>query len=162
MRDNQIPRLDGPAFPNSRERTDLSFGGGGPVRPFTCRAKGKLGGETRLPMVRKIKQWVPIDGTRWRNEVANGHENHGVGVRYGVAPGGVMAPLRELANTARRCALCGLRHGSPGSILDQTRNRDSRLIEEGPLLPEFVRFESEPWASFYMAGEIIRELRKAA
>ena len=24
-------------------RTDLSFGGGGPVRPFTCRAKGETG-----------------------------------------------------------------------------------------------------------------------
>ncbi len=33
-------------------------------------------------MVGKIIQWVPIDGTRWRNEVANGHENHGVGVHY--------------------------------------------------------------------------------
>ena len=29
-------------------------------------------------MVRKIIQWVPIDGTRWRNEVANGHEILGV------------------------------------------------------------------------------------
>jgi hypothetical protein len=37
----------------------------------------------------------------------------------------------------------------------------TRLIEEGPLLPESVRSESEPWTSFYMAGEIIRELRKA-
>src|SRR5713101_5134312 len=76
----QTPRLDGPAFPNSRDRTDLSFGEGEPVRPFICRAKGKLGGETRLPMVRKIKQWVPIDGTRWRNEIANGHERNGEGV----------------------------------------------------------------------------------
>jgi len=37
----------------------------------------------------------------------------------------------------------------------------TRLIEEGALLPESVRSESEPWTSFYMAGEIIRELRKA-
>jgi len=29
-------------------------------------------------------------------------------------------------------------------------------------LPESVRSESEPWTSFYMAGEIIRELRKAS
>ncbi len=36
----------------------------------------------------------------------------------------------------------------------------TRLIEEGALLPESVRSESEPWTSFYMAGEIIRELRK--
>jgi hypothetical protein len=35
------------------------------------------------------------------------------------------------------------------------------LIEEGTLLPESLRFESEPWTSFYMAGEMIRELRKA-
>jgi hypothetical protein len=35
------------------------------------------------------------------------------------------------------------------------------LIKEGTLLPETVRFESEPWTSFYMAGEIIGELRKA-
>src|SRR5260221_4341102 len=87
--------------------------GGGPVRPFICPAKGKRGGETRLPMVRKIKQWVPIDGTQWRNEVANGHENHGVGVHYGVANGGVMAPLRELPNTAGLCGFCGLRLCGP-------------------------------------------------
>ena len=36
------------------------------------------------------------------------------------------------------------------------------LIEEVPPLPEFVRFEGEPWTtSFSMAGGIIRELRKA-
>jgi hypothetical protein len=35
------------------------------------------------------------------------------------------------------------------------------LIEERALLPESVRFESEPWTSFYMAGESIRDLRKA-
>ena len=40
-----------------------------------------------------------------------------------------------------------------------TINTGTRLIEEGVLLPESVRSESEPWASFYMAGEIIRELR---
>ena len=34
------------------------------------------------------------------------------------------------------------------------------LIEEGKLTPESLRFESEPWTSFYMAGEIIRELQK--
>jgi hypothetical protein len=42
-----------------------------------------------------------------------------------------------------------------------TPNTGTRLIEEGILLPESVRSESEPWTSFYMAGEIIRELRKA-
>jgi hypothetical protein len=44
-------------------------------------------------MVRKIIQWVPIDGTRWRNEFVNRHENDGVGIRYGVAHRGVMAPF---------------------------------------------------------------------
>src|SRR6266705_3922310 len=104
---HQPPPLDGRAFHNSQDRRDLSFGGGGPVRPSTCPAKGKLCGETRLPMVRKIIQWVPIDGTRWRNEFVNGHENHGVGVHYEIAPGGVMAPRRELPNTARLGGLLG-------------------------------------------------------
>jgi len=40
-------------------------------------------------MVRKIIQWVPIDGTRWRNEFVYGHKNRGAGVHSGVAPGGV-------------------------------------------------------------------------
>ncbi len=35
------------------------------------------------------------------------------------------------------------------------------LIEEGSLLPESLQCESEPWTSFYRAGETIRELRKA-
>ena len=39
-------------------------------------------------------------------------------------------------------------------------NTGTRLVEEGPLLPEFLRFESEPWTSFYIASEIIRELWK--
>jgi hypothetical protein len=42
-----------------------------------------------------------------------------------------------------------------------TANSGTRLIEEGALLPESERSESEPWTSFYMAGEFIRELRKA-
>jgi hypothetical protein len=36
------------------------------------------------------------------------------------------------------------------------------LIEEGTLFPESLQFESEPWTSFYTAGGIIRELRKAS
>jgi len=36
------------------------------------------------------------------------------------------------------------------------------LIEEGALLPESVRFGSEPWTVFYRAGEMIRELRKSS
>ena len=27
-------------------------------------------------------------------------------------------------------------------------------------MPESLRFESEPWTPFYVAGEVIRELRK--
>ena len=41
-----------------------------------------------------------------------------------------------------------------------TINTGTRRIEEGAFLPQSERFESEPWTSFYMAGEIIRELRK--
>jgi len=42
-----------------------------------------------------------------------------------------------------------------------TINTGTMLIEEGALLPGCLRFESEPWAFFYRAGEMIRELRKA-
>ena len=42
-----------------------------------------------------------------------------------------------------------------------TTNAGTTLIEEGARLSESARSESEPWTSFYMAGEIIRELRKA-
>jgi hypothetical protein len=42
-----------------------------------------------------------------------------------------------------------------------TINTGTMLIEEGALLPESLRFESEPWTSFYRAGEMIRQLRKA-
>jgi hypothetical protein len=47
------------------------------------------------------------------------------------------------------------------TLMANTTNAATRLIDEGALLPESVRSESEPWTSFYMAGEIIRELRKA-
>ena len=43
-----------------------------------------------------------------------------------------------------------------------TINPGTRLIEESALLPESGRFESEPWTVFYMAGEVIRELRKVS
>jgi len=42
-----------------------------------------------------------------------------------------------------------------------TINTGTMLIEEGALMPESLRLESEPWAFFYMAGGIIRQLRKA-
>ena len=41
-----------------------------------------------------------------------------------------------------------------------TMNTGTMLIEEGGLLSESLRFESEPWTSFYMAGEMIREVRR--
>jgi hypothetical protein len=47
------------------------------------------------------------------------------------------------------------------TLMPDTINAGTKLIEEGTLLPKSGRFESEPWTSFYMAGEIIRELRKA-
>ena len=43
-----------------------------------------------------------------------------------------------------------------------TINMGTMLIEEGAHLPGTFRFESEPWTPFYMAGEIIRELRKGS
>jgi hypothetical protein len=56
--------------------------------------------------------------------------------------------------------LCVTVNASETPVPD-TISTGTRLIEEGALLPESVRFENEPWTSFYMAGEIIRELRKA-
>jgi hypothetical protein len=49
----------------------------------------------------------------------------------------------------------------PETLIPDTINTGTRLIEEGALLPGSVQSESEPWTVFYMAGEIIRELRKA-
>ena len=48
------------------------------------------------------------------------------------------------------------------TIMADTINTGTRPIEENALMPESLRFESEPWTSFYMAGEIIRESRKAS
>jgi hypothetical protein len=47
-------------------------------------------------------------------------------------------------------------------LMANTINAETKLIEEGALLPESLRFESQPRDVFYMAGEIIRELRKAS
>ncbi len=43
-----------------------------------------------------------------------------------------------------------------------TINTGTEPTEENALMPESLRFESEPWTSFYMAGEIIREARNAS
>jgi hypothetical protein len=48
-------------------------------------------------MIGKIRQWVPIERTRWRNEGVNEEENQAVGSPYGVAPGGDMAPLPHIS-----------------------------------------------------------------
>ena len=50
-------------------------------------------------MIEKVRQWVHIEGTRWRSEVADGQENQEVDSHYGVGPGCDMAPLRKLPNT---------------------------------------------------------------
>ena len=46
--------------------------------------------------------------------------------------------------------------------MPDTINPGAVLIEEGALMPESLRSASEPWTLFYMAGEIIRESRKAS
>jgi len=46
--------------------------------------------------------------------------------------------------------------------MSDTINTGTILIKEGALLPESLQLESEPWTSFYMAGEMIREVRKAS
>lgn len=76
-------------------------------------------------MVKEIKQSFRICGTRWRNEVVNGREYHGMSVHYGVAPGGDTAPLRELPTAGGLWGLWGCPRGRPGFIFHQTRNRDS-------------------------------------
>ena len=43
-----------------------------------------------------------------------------------------------------------------------TIKTEAMQIEEGRFMPESLQFESEPWTPFYMAGEIIRESRKAS
>ncbi len=45
--------------------------------------------------------------------------------------------------------------------MSDTINTGTILIEEGALLPQSLQLKSEPWTLFYMAGEIVRELRKA-
>jgi len=46
--------------------------------------------------------------------------------------------------------------------MPDTIKAETTLIEEDALMAESLRFESEPWTRFYVAGEIIRELRKAS
>jgi hypothetical protein len=46
--------------------------------------------------------------------------------------------------------------------MPDTINTGTILIERNAFTPESLRFESEPWTRFYLAGEIIRESRKAS
>jgi len=43
-----------------------------------------------------------------------------------------------------------------------TTNTRTMPVDEGPLRWESLRFESEPWARLYMAGDIIRKLHTAS
>ena len=45
--------------------------------------------------------------------------------------------------------------------MSNTIDSGTVLIEENAFTAEFLRFESEPWTRFYMAGEVIQESRKA-
>jgi len=58
-------------------------------------------------------------------------------------------------------AVLSVTENAPETLMADTIKTGTMLIEEGALLPESVRSESEPWTSFYMAGVTIRELRKA-
>jgi hypothetical protein len=46
--------------------------------------------------------------------------------------------------------------------MPDTIRAETTLIEEDTLMAESLRFESEPWTRFYLAGEIIRESRKVS
>jgi NifU-like N terminal domain len=48
------------------------------------------------------------------------------------------------------------------TLMANTINTGTILIEDGTLMLESLQFEGEPWTSVYMAGEIIRESRKAS
>ena len=48
------------------------------------------------------------------------------------------------------------------TLMADTIKTGTTVIEEGTLLLESLQFESEPWTSYYTAGGIIRELRKAS
>src|SRR5260370_37282056 len=47
-------------------------------------------------------------------------------------------------------------------MADTIKTGTTPIIEEGALMLESLQCESEPWTSFYTAGGIIRELRKAS
>ncbi len=59
-------------------------------------------------------------------------------------------------------AVISARENASETPMAGTIKTGTMLIEEGTLTPESLRFEREPWAPFYRAGEIIRELRNAS
>jgi hypothetical protein len=59
-------------------------------------------------------------------------------------------------------AVLGATVNAAEMLMSDTIKTRTTLLEEGELTPESLRFESEPWTPFYMAGEIIRESRKAS
>jgi hypothetical protein len=70
------------------------------------------------------------------------------------------SPEASHCKTAR-VAVLSVTVNASETLMPDTINTGTRLVEERALLPESVRSESKAWASFYMASEIIRELRKA-
>ena len=60
-----------------------------------------------------------------------------------------------------RVAVLSVTVNASETLMPNTINTGTRLIEEIALLPESLRSESEAWTSFYMASELIRGLRKA-
>jgi len=69
-------------------------------------------------MVRKLIQWVPIDGTRWRNEFVYGHKNRGVGVHSGVAPSGVRGFIPRVSLPATSAIISNGCHSSQSAVGD--------------------------------------------
>jgi hypothetical protein len=49
---------------------------------------------------------------------------------------------------------------SAETIMADTINTRTEPTEENAVMPESLPFESDPWTHFYVAGEIIRELRQ--
>ena len=58
--------------------------------------------------------------------------------------------------------LSAIENAAETLMADTIKTGTTLIIEEGTLLPESLQCESEPWTSFYTAGGIIRELRKAS
>ena len=141
----------------------------------------ELDGETRLSAAANIMEWVSItalpSAVTWHPFVS-----YLLAAGFAVCGGalaGVLAlffnkpeiethfdvdnrsiPRGENCETAS-VAVLSVTVNASETLMPDTINTGTRLIEEGALLPGSVQSESEAWTAFYMAGEIIRELRKA-